>query len=139
VAQAQGWHDQRAAVQTIFVLAIAIGGLATLSVLLKLTRDLLPRHVLAFFGLSVLAVFLLLRASSFHDVEAAMKTEILGMRISWIFELTGIICVGLCAILNYWWHRKLPVEDGPSPLCSASTTSPGAAEADATQVPGSAA
>jgi hypothetical protein len=131
VAKAHGWYDQRTIVQAIFVLAIAITGLATLSVLLKCTRALLPRHVLAFFGLSVLAFYLLARASSFHDVEIAMFTEVLGMRVSWIIEMTGIVCVGVCAVLNYWWHLRLPATDAFAPPSSESARPPDAAEAGA--------
>ncbi len=93
-------------VQTIFVLTTAVTGVATLSVLLKLTRDLLPRHVLAFVGLAVLAVFLVMRAASFHHLETAIRFEILGMRLSWYLEMAGIICIGTCAVRNYWWHTR---------------------------------
>lgn len=106
LSKRQGWYEQRATIQTIFVLAIALSGVVTLSVLLKLTRDLLPRHVLAFIGLGVLAVFLVTRATSFHEVEAAMRWEILGMRLSWYLEMAGITCVGTCAVRNYWWHTR---------------------------------
>ena len=104
IAKAQGWYDQRAQVQTIFVLAIAVSGLAILTVLLKLTRDLLPRHVLAFFGLTLLVVFLLARAPSFHAVDAALGLQLFGIRLSWVLELAGIICVGLCAVKSCWWY-----------------------------------
>jgi len=106
MAMAQGWYEQRAAVQTIFVLAIAVSGVMALSVLLKLTRDLLPRHVLAFVGLAFLAVFLIARAASFHALEGAMRFEIVGMRLSWFLEMAGILSVGSCAVRNYWWHTR---------------------------------
>ncbi len=106
IAKAEGWYEQRAQIQTLFVLAIAVGGLAGLTVLLRLTRDLLPRHVLAFFGLVLLAFFLLARASSFHDVEAALSFGVLGVRVSWLLELAGIVCVGACAVINFWWYRR---------------------------------
>ena len=118
VAMAQGWYEQRATVQTIFVLTIAVMGVVTLSLLLKLTRDLLPRHILAFVGLATLAVFLVVRAASFHDIEAAMRFEIVGMRLSWYLEMAGILCVGTCAVRNYWWHTR-------TPAAAASLTGPG--------------
>jgi len=111
IARVQGWYEQRAMVQTIFVLVIAVSGVVTLSVLLRLTRDLLPRHVVAFVGLGILAVFLVMRAASFHDLEAAMRFEIMGMRLSWYLEMSGIFCVGTCAVRNYWWHTRKPVAD----------------------------
>ncbi len=108
MAMAQGWYEQRATVQTIFVVAVAVTGVATLSVLLKLTRDLLPRHVLAFVGLGVLAVFLVMRAVSLHHLAAAMRFEIVDMRLSWYLEMSGIVCVGACAVRNYWWQARQP-------------------------------
>ena len=111
MSMAQGWYEQRAMVQTIFVLVIAVSGVVALSVLLKLTRDLLPRHVLAFVGLAILAVFLIMRAASFHDLEAVIRLEILGMRLSWYLEMSGVLCVGTCAVRNYWWHTRQPVAD----------------------------
>ncbi len=119
MAMAQGWYEQRATVQTIFVLTVAVTGVVTLSVLLKLTRDLLPRHVLAFVGLAILAVFLVVRAASFHAFEGAMRFEIVGMRLSWYLEMAGIVCVGTCAVRNYCWHTR-------KPGYRASLTAPGA-------------
>ena len=118
MAMAQGWYEQRATVQTIFVLTVAITGVVALSVLLKLTRDLLPRHVLAFVGLAILAMFVVVRAVSFHSLEGAMQFEIVGMRLSWYLEMAGILCVGTCAVRNYWWHTRKPVG-------AASLTGPG--------------
>lgn len=106
MSKRQGWYEQRATVQTVFVLLVAVSSVVTLSVLLALTRDLLPRHVPALIGLAILAVFLVTRAASFHDVEAAMQCEILGMRLSWYLEMAGIVCVGGCAVRNYWWHTR---------------------------------
>ncbi len=106
IAMAQGWYDQRAMVQTIFVLTTAVTGVVVLSVLLKLTRDLLPRHVLAFVGLASLAVFLMVRTASFHALEDVVHFEIVGMRLSWYLEMAGIVCVGSCAVRNYWWLAR---------------------------------
>lgn len=104
VAQAQGWYDQRAQVQAIFVGAVAVCGLCVLAFLLDRTREFLPRHALAFVGLVLLACYVILRTSSFHDVDRVMGWGVLGFRISWIMELLGIICVGTCATLNCLWY-----------------------------------
>ena len=114
IAMSQGWYEQRGRVQTLFVLLVAIGGLTTLTILLKLTRELLPRHVLAFFGLILLAYYMLVRASSFHDLDAAMRIEIMAVRVSWMIEMGGIICVGACAVMNSWWHKSLQPIDQPA-------------------------
>jgi hypothetical protein len=111
VAQAQGWYEQRARVQTIFVGAIAVIGLWMLAFLLDRTRELLPRHALAFGGLVLLACFVILRTSSFHDVDRVLGWGVLGMRLSWTLELLGIICVGLCAVMNCLWYTPHPASE----------------------------
>ncbi len=104
VAEAQGWYEHRGRVQTLFVLLVAVSGVGALAVLLRLTRDLLPRHVLAFFGIILLAMFLVLRASSFHDLDETLAIRLLGFRVSWLLELGGIACIGACAAMNSRWH-----------------------------------
>jgi hypothetical protein len=108
VARAQGWYDQRAKVQAIFVGAVAVCGLGLLAFLLDRTRELLPRHALAFVGLVLLACYVVLRTSSFHDVDRVLAWGVFGCRLSWLLELLGVICVGTCATLNYLWY--LPVQ-----------------------------
>jgi hypothetical protein len=105
VARAQGWYEQRARVQTIFVGAVAVLGLWVLAYLLDRTREFLPRHALAFGGLVLLACFVILRTSSFHGVDHVLGWDALGMRLSWALELLGITCVGLCAVLNCLWYK----------------------------------
>ncbi len=108
LAQAQGWYEQRARVQTIFVGAVAVCGLWVLAFLLDRTREFLPRHALAFGGLVLLACFAILRTSSFHDVDRVLGWGVLGLRLSWMLELLGITCVGLCAVTNCLWYTPQP-------------------------------
>jgi hypothetical protein len=115
VAEAQGWYEQRARVQTIFVGAVLVLGLWMLAFLLDRTRELLPRHALAFGGLVMLACFVILRASSFHDVDRVLGWGVLGMRLSWTLELLGIICVGLCAVMT----KPRPASVPPRPSSGA--------------------
>ena len=125
IVVSQGWYEQRAPFQAFLVLAAAVAGLAALSVLLRLTRDLLPRQVLALFGLVLLAFFLTVRMSSFHDVDAALEYRIAGLRFSSILELGGIISVGFCAVMNCWWvtfiSPKQGLEAGKRALSKAAT------------------
>ncbi|MHC4966049.1 MAG: hypothetical protein ACYTGE_14200 [Planctomycetota bacterium] len=108
MAKAQGWYEQRGRVQTIFVGAVAVSGLWVLAFLLDRTRDLLPRHALAFGGLVLLACFVILRTSSFHDVDRVLGWGVGGMKLSWVLELLGITCVGLCAVMNCLWYKPRP-------------------------------
>ena len=106
VAEAQGWYEQRRAVQTVFVFVVLGVGLLLLGVLLYLTRDLLPRHVLAFAGMVLLGCFLFARASSFHDIDEVLSYRMLGIQLRWAIELAGIACVGVSALRNSWWYSR---------------------------------
>ena len=86
--------------------AVAVGGLGGLTFLLDQTRDLLPRHVLAFAGLVLLACFLAVRVGSYHEVDEFLGFDLFGMRIAWVLELAGIIAVGGCAVMNCLWYKR---------------------------------
>jgi hypothetical protein len=105
VAEAQGWYDQRRAVQTAFVCAVMGTGMTALGVLLYFTRDLLPRHVLAFVGVVILGCFLFTRASSFHDIDEVLSQSVLGIKLRWPLELAGIVCVAVSALRNSGWYH----------------------------------
>ena len=109
-AEAQGWYDRRREVQVAFVICTAGLALLGLGVVLFLTRELLPRHVLAFGGVAVLAAYVMLRASSFHDVDDLMDRSVAGIRLGWVMELVGVVCVAVCAWRNSawlgWWGRR---------------------------------
>ena len=80
-------------------------GLVVVGVLLVQTRHLLPRHVLAFVGTLLLALFLCVRMTSHHHVDAFTRTELLGVDVRWLLEMSGIACIGVCAMANAWWAR----------------------------------
>ena len=108
VALSQGWYETRSSVQRPLVAGVAGSSLVCLAVLLVLTRRLLPRHVLAFVGIVVLLCFVMARAMSFHQLDDALAIEMLGVRVRWLLELGGILCIGACAVKNCWWWYGLP-------------------------------
>jgi hypothetical protein len=121
IAREQGWYEQRRDVQMWFVAAIAAAGTLALTFALARTRQLLPRHVLAFIGVVVLGCFVLLRTSSFHDVSAFLRKDLLGIQANWVLELAGIGLIGFCAVMNSWWYRlkmrlgQKPKQGSPAP------------------------
>jgi hypothetical protein len=108
VAVEQGWWSHRRSLQIVAVGVVAGGGLATLGVLLHLTRDLLPRHVLAFVGMVVLACFLIARTTSYHHLDGVLREAWMGVKLRELMELAGIGCVAACAAANCWWHDVRP-------------------------------
>ena len=113
LATSQGWYEQRAQVQTVFVVVIVGGGLLTMTILLRMTRDLLPRHVPAFVGMILLGCFVASRALSFHELNDVLDWAPAGIKFRWMLEMAGIAIVGLCAAMNCWWYRLGPASEEP--------------------------
>lgn len=119
IARSQGWYEQRAGVLGGLLALILGAGLVTLAVLLRMTRDLLPRHVPAFAGMVLLACFVAGRALSFHQLNDILDWDPLGVRLRWMMELSGIAIVGTCAAVNCWWYRPGAVGRGECRLSQA--------------------
>ena len=107
VARAQGWYEQRGVVQALFIGTLAILGTVGLAILRILVRQNLPQTSLALAGAVFLTCFVLIRAASFHHVDQMIGIRIGGLRLNWVLELGGILCMGLGALRN--WKRKRPV------------------------------
>jgi hypothetical protein len=93
LAQRQGWYEYRRAVQLVFILAIALVGLASLGLLSWLARGARRQAKWALLGGVFLSCFVLVRASSFHHVDQMLGMRLMGMKVNWILELGGILCI----------------------------------------------
>ncbi len=105
IAAEQGWFAQRRLVQGAVAAAVILGGLGILTALLRMTRHLLPRHITAFVGTVLLACFLLGRSLSYHHLDVVFWQEFAGIKVRHVIEISGICCVGLCAVMNCRWCR----------------------------------
>lgn len=99
-AQLSGWYDKRRLVQEVFIIGVALGGLAALGVLTLLLRGILGRVWLALAGLCFVCVFVVVRAASFHHVDVIIGGSVGGMRVNWLLELPGPILISLVALLR---------------------------------------
>src|SRR5207237_4753420 len=91
LAHREGWYDNwRRDVQGIFILLIALGGLALALFLRRWLRDASVNAKVAAIGLVILAAFILVRAASFHHIDYWVTVPIAGMRSGWWLELIGI-------------------------------------------------
>lgn len=96
LSKVQGWYAERRTVQKWFVMSAAFFGLIMMAWLGWTCRRVWRRYALAVFGIVLLAIFVLIRASSDH-------VEILGWRpgrlpMYWILEIGGIACIGASAL-----------------------------------------
>lgn len=97
-AKLGGWYDSRRPAQLAFILAMAVGGAATLAALARLLRGTLARNGVALLGLTLLGVFVMIRAGSFHHVDALIGRSLGGWRIHEMLELGGIALVAFGAL-----------------------------------------
>ena len=98
LAHAQGWYEQRQQIQIRFVsglaAAVAVAGLA---LLIAFRRDA-ARSPTAVVGALFLLGFIVVRAASFHHVDAFITSRLLGLRWNWLLELGGIALIAASAI-----------------------------------------
>jgi len=90
VAKTQGWYERRAHVQRRFIELVLAGAIGTAVVGLIMVRKMPRPTKLAIVGLTLLAAFVFIRATSFHKVDLILGARWLGMKANWIFELGGI-------------------------------------------------
>ncbi len=98
ISKAQGWWENRRVVQVIVLGVIGIVGLL-LGILILRARGLVQGHRLALLGFLFLIVFVVTRASSFFQMDRLINFRVLGFRMNWFLELTGIGIVALSAAL----------------------------------------
>jgi hypothetical protein len=93
LARSGGWYDERRGVQLAFVAAVAATALAASLAALWATRRTSPPARIAVFGTAALLGFIAARAASFHRIDVAISTELLGLRLSSLVELAGIALI----------------------------------------------
>lgn len=101
IAQAQGWYEQRRFVQFAFIVLIGIGSLAAAWLGLRVVTRNGPKLWLPLTGFCLLLCFVIIRAASFHHVDQFLRFQLAGVKMNWLFELTGIAMVAAGAI----WQR----------------------------------
>jgi hypothetical protein len=92
IAEAQGWYEDRRAVQAPAVEAVLAGGAAGVALgLLWWLRAASREHPLAFMAIVYLVTFVLVRAISLHAVDRVLYTDrFAGVRPNAVLELAGI-------------------------------------------------
>ena|ERR1700690_3649999 len=98
LARQQGWYERRRIVQVLFIASLFLAGALGACLLLVITRRLSRSLRLAALGLSFIGIFVLVRASSFHHVDAFLGSRFLRVKWNWILEIGGITVVALAAL-----------------------------------------
>jgi hypothetical protein len=98
IARHGGWYEDRRRVQKGLVLAVLAGAGVFGGWFVWRFRGFLGERKLLAAGCFLLLTFIVVRAISFHHVDAFLKSGIAGMRMNWLLELGGISLVILAAI-----------------------------------------
>ncbi|HUR45071.1 MAG TPA: hypothetical protein VMZ27_04265, partial [Candidatus Saccharimonadales bacterium] len=97
LAQQEGWYSQRRIYQAIFIGLVALGGAATLLHFWRLGRGSVRHYRLALFGGVALTSFIIIRAASFHYVDKLLGVRLSYLRLNFILEVGGVLCIGIAA------------------------------------------
>ena len=90
MARDDGWFDQRRAVQAAFIKGIVVAAIIVGAALAWLVRGLPARVWATLTGLMLLALFVIIRAASFHHIDWIMGRQVLGLQLHTMLELAGI-------------------------------------------------
>jgi hypothetical protein len=98
LARKQGWYWHRAHVQKAFIGALCGFGLLCVIASWIALCGLGSAVKVAALGICCIGVFVLVRASSFHRVDAFLGHRLVHLRMNWLLEMGGIL-ITLCAAL----------------------------------------
>jgi hypothetical protein len=98
-AKANGWYPDHRKIQYIFVVALAIGAVIFGAVILWLTRRMHYAVRLALGGLVFIALFILLRAASFHHLDEILGRGATEFPLGSIQEMAGILLIATASLL----------------------------------------
>jgi hypothetical protein len=97
LANQEGWYGDRRTVQRWFVIAVAAAGALIFVITAWKIRSILRERIILLLGLCSLLTFIVVRAASFHHFDIFISSKLLGARMNWILELTGIALIALSA------------------------------------------
>ena len=89
-----GLYEQRRIFQRVFIAVIVLFSFTGIYVLTKAFSHVLGKHFAAISGLVLLLSIIMVRATSYHDVDTLEQMRVLGLEVSWIAEMIGLSLIG---------------------------------------------
>ena len=99
-AKVQAWYGSRRTYQGAFILVIALLGSVVCAGLIWMFRRAGIHHHLAIGAFFSLSVFIAIRATSLHQVDSILGKQMIGLKLNWILELSGIIALAIAAVAS---------------------------------------
>jgi hypothetical protein len=97
VVKSWGLYSERRELQLAFILAVALVCAIALAAFLWASRRSMKLRWPAIVGMLFILGFVVIRAASFHHVDAFLAARLGGARWNWILELGGITIVAAAA------------------------------------------
>ncbi len=94
----QGWYEDRATVQKLFIGAMIFVTSSVIALMLARMRGKVRQNALAFLGLFILMTFVMVRAVGFHHMDSLIRAEIASVSMNFIFENLGLLMIALNAL-----------------------------------------
>lgn len=92
-AERGGWYEDRHQVQAAFIAGVAIMGLTAMAAVLYLVWDSPSETLMTLAGAAGLLIFVIVRAASFHHVDAWLGQDIAGIRMNWLMEMGSLMVI----------------------------------------------
>ena len=99
-----GWYPERRVIQGLFLLALVVMAFVVVLGLLNWLRRSSAPVKSAALGVALLFVLIVIRAASFHHIDAWVTVNVGGLRRGWWLELAGIAMIAASAFA----YRNLP-------------------------------
>ena len=93
-----GWYGRRRLIQAAFSTAFALFGLGLLWLFASQAKSFIVKNRLAFAGVIVLLVFVVLRSSTINHADERFGLRLNDDQWAWVLELCGSILITLSAI-----------------------------------------
>lgn len=98
-AKAHGWYGGRRAIQFYFVISLVVSAAALAAIAIWLTARLHASLRIALLGFGFIAVFILLRAASFHHVDKVLGSDSGSFNWGSVQEMIGILVIAVGAAI----------------------------------------
>ena len=96
MARQQGWYAHRQSFQMWFTVVIAAVGTGLIVLASWIMRNYRSTRM-AFIGLIVLLVFIVIRTASLHSIDEILAIKFAGQKIKYLLELAAIACIAISA------------------------------------------
>ena len=110
MALSEGWYGDRRLFQALFIGWLIFGLLGLLAWFKKSFGTIWKEFRFILYGLAFLSAFIVVRATSFHHVDQLLHLNIVGFKMNWILELSGIGLVAFGAIQSLNTLRQLHLD-----------------------------